>query len=481
MAWVKSRSGKVIQVDDDELGSLIRQGGAEEVDAPADVAATQKSGYTARQPSFIESGTKAAFDAGRAAIAFPLAAGEATGRTILGKVNRNLNTDILGTSDAYPANGFSDYFANAWNNRGKGLRGIGDNPLNLASLIPGAEPFALAGKVTSQPVLRAGLATTIGAGEGAGMAYADAAANPQNGIDPVTAAKLGLLTGGGLTGLGAALGNYGVSQFPMRASAKVPQETIDMVRQNLPEILSAGVGPKTRQGFADLAENMRMKASQRYQAAEAAVPPDWAASVNDLSASAKDALLDRLASRTRMAAVYNPETYAAEVPPDALETLARKFNATKATQAYAGKDPEWLNAQEIGLARTAGTDPRLYQNPTGEAAMMAKDIGGAYHSALTDALMGAPNYAATLGEGTQRRYALAKALGKVIASPGSVGLTDRLPGGMTLSPWLKASLAFKGGSAAQKSIGPLTNLGQVLGYPGLGWIRQATQGEQANQ
>ena len=477
MAWVKSRSGKVIEVDDDELSALIRQGGAEEVDA----SSAQKSGYAAHEPSIIEEGARAAFDAGRGALAFPLSVGEAMGRTILGKVNRNLNTDILGTSNAYPAKGFSDYFANAWNKRGEGLRGVGSNPLNLASLIPGAQPFALAGRVTSQPILRAGLATAIGAGEGGGMAYADAVANPQNGIDPVTAAKLGLVTGGGLTGLGAALGNYGVSQFPMRANAKVPQETIDMVRQNLPDILSAGVGPKTRQGFADLAEKMRMATSKRYQAAEAAVPESWAASVGDLNKSAEEALLDRLASRNRMAAVYNPDTYEAEVPPDALAMLDRKFNSTRATQAYAKKDPGWLNAQEIGLARTAGTDPKLYQNLPGEAAMMTKDISGAYHSALTDALMGAPNYAATLGTGTQKNYALAKSLAKVVASPGSVGLTDRLPGGLTLSPWLKASLAFKGGNAAQNSIGPLTNLGQALGYPGLGWIRQATQGEQANQ
>lgn len=464
----------------DDSGNAIQDSGWS-AGSPSDASAVQKSGYQARKPSVLEKGAQAAFKVGQGALAFPLSVGEATGRTVLEKVNRNLKSDLLGTADAYPAKGFSDYFSNAWNKRGEGVRSIGSNPLNLATLIPGAQPFALAGRVTSQPILRAGLATAIGAGEGGGMAYADAVANPQNGIDPVTAAKLGLATGGGLTALGSAMGNYGVSQFPMRASAKVPQETIDMVRQNLPDILSAGAGPKTRQGFADLAEKMRMTASKRYEAAEAAVPGSWAASVGDLNKSAEDALLDRLASRHRMAAVYNPDTYAAEIPPDAVGALGRKFNATRATQAYAKKDPEWLTAQEIGLARTAGTDPRLYQNPTGEAAMMAKDIGGAYHSAMTDALMGAPNYASTLGAGTQKKYALAKALGKVVANPGGIGLTDRLPGGLTLSPWLKASLAFKGGSAAQKSIGPLTNLGQVLGYPGLGWIRQAAQGEQANQ
>jgi len=412
---------------------------------------------------------RGAFNAGRDVLAAPLSVAEGAvrkGGDVIHNIANYLvpGADLTGSSgQKWAPQGFTGAVRNAWDKRAEGVRGIVDNPINAASFIPALAPMRLA-RATGvlNPWLRSVIGTGIGATEG-GLIGGIQAATEDRPVLP--AAGIGAALGGGLSVAGQAMNRWGENRFPGLGTAPNPKVTEGakvMVREALPDVLSAGVLPKGQQGFADLAEAMRMNASGQYSAAERAIPADWSAPVSDMEAAASEALLDRLAGRSRMAAEYDKTKQLATIPEGASEDLQAKFNAIRATQAHELQDPEWLNAEQLSQARTAGTDPRLYQNPVGSAALMAKDVGGAFHSALTDQLMAAPGYAEALGPNTAREYALAKSLGKVIAHPGRIGLGHRVPLlNLAIDPWLWRSGLYKTGNALQTMALP------AAAYPGI--------------
>jgi hypothetical protein len=412
---------------------------------------------------------KGAFTGARDAIAAPLAVAEGAiraGGDLIGAGARKLipGANLTGSSEDWAPNGFIGAVKDAYSKRGEGLRGMGDNPINIAALLPGLAPARLAAATGATGVGGRVLATLIGAGEGGAMGGLQAANEDQ----PVLPAiGRGALASALFTGAGQAMNKWGEHKFPGLGTIpnpKVTEASKQMVREALPDILSAGALPKSDKGFAELAESMRRQSGAKFEAAKNAVPSEWAAPVSDLEKAAEANLLNRLASRERMAAEFRDGVPA--IPQSPADELAARFNSARATQAHELQDPDWLNAQQLGMARTAGTDPRLYQNPVGSAAMMAKDVGGAFHDALTDALMGAPNYAATLGPTAQKEYALSKALSGVVASPGRLGLSHRAPVlNLAINPWMYSSALYKTGNALQSAALPSAALSGYLSGP----------------
>jgi hypothetical protein len=381
------------------------------------------------------------------------AGGESALRTGAAKVNSMLPTgaNFYGASDIEKemARTIPENYRSAYAQRKEGVRGLLTDPIALASMA--IQPGSVAG------LLPAGVARTvatpaIAAGMGAGMSVADAAMNDRGNLGEN--AKLGALLAGVPAVGGQLLRRYGEAAMPGLApirNPKVTAEAREMVKEALPELLSAGILPKTRKGMAIQAEKMREQAGRKYSQAEAAIPSDWSISTADLEKAAEASLRERLGGFRRQALEYDPATGSAVIPSDATSEMAKKFSRVRGTQAHEYQDPEWLNASQVGNARTAHTNPELYRDPSGERGMLLKDIGGAFHEAFTDALMNAPNYATTLGPDAAKQYALSKAFTKVIEHPGAIGLADRAPFlNVAIGPWLKASAAYKAGNAASR-------------------------------
>jgi hypothetical protein len=426
---------------------------------------------------------KGGFNGARDMIAAPLAVAEGAfraGGDLLGaglqKILPGADPTGFGRGEDWAPDGFFGAVKDAYSKRKEGFREFGSNPINALSMIPGLAPARLAASTGATGVGGRVLATLIGAGEGGALGGLQAAQEDQ----PILPAiSRGALASALFTGSGQAMNKWGEHKFPGLGTIpnpKVTEASKQMVREALPDILSAGALPKSDKGFAELAESMRRQSGAKFEAAKNAVPSEWAAPVSDLEKAAEANLLNRLASRERMAAEFRDGAPA--IPQAPADELAARFNSARATQAHELQDPDWLNAQQLGMARTAGTDPRLYQNPVGSAAMMAKDVGGAFHDALTDALMAAPNYAATLGPTAQKEYALSKALSSVVASPGRLGLSHRAPVlNLAINPWMYSSAIYKTGNALQSAALPSAALSGYLSGPTKGIDRKERSSE----
>jgi len=381
------------------------------------------------------------------------AGGEAALRTGAAKLNSVLPTgaNFYGASDIEKemSRTLPENYRSAFAQRKEGVRGLLTDPIALGAMA--IQPEAAAALVPAGAA-KAVAAPALAAGAGAGMSAADAFLNDRGDIG--SNAKWGAILAGVPAIGGQLLRRYGEAAMPGLApirNPKVTPEAREMVKEALPELLSAGILPKTRKGMAIQAEKMREQAGKKYSRAEASIPAEWSIATSDLEKSAEAALRERLGGFRRQALEYDAATGKAVIPSDATSEMGKKFSRVRGTQAHEYQDPEWLNAMQVGSARTAHTNPELYRDPSGERGMLLKDIGGAFHEAFTDALMNAPNYAKTLGPDAAKEYALSKAFTKVIEHPGAIGLSDRAPFlNVAIGPWLKASTAYKAGNAMSK-------------------------------
>lgn len=475
MHWeIKNKTtGETDLVSDEEKASLISRGADPNKFAPQKIENWESTpNRKPYEPNVLERGLVSAFRGVQSAIAAPLAVGEALIRRGFDAAKIN----PLGIMQ-YPGSSLADYAKNAWAQRYEGVRGLGDNPLNVLGFANLGNRAALA--LAENPLARAAIRTGTEAALGAGGGALQAMAHPEEGATPKQAAAFGGALGGGLTALGAGAQIAGKKLMPgLRAgivSTKVTPQEQALVRANLDQIMSDGALPKTQGGYLDLADKMRLDLGPNYEKAQQAVPSDWASSTGDLEKKAEELLLARLAARRNMRAAWNPDLQIAELPADASAALKEKFGNLRATQAFEQQDPEWINISQLADARTAGTDPVLYQAPTGAQKKMLKDVSSAWHEAITGEMMGAPGYAEALGPETGKKYALAKALEKVVTNPGRLGLAHRVKGSAALSPWLLASSLYKAGQFMPRTAAPMINIAGLAGYPGLGYSETEPQ------
>lgn len=449
---------------------------------PRDVLMAKKL-YLARQ---ILRGT---MDAGRAVVAGPLAVAEGavrTGGDLAGSALQKLipganPTGVGGPGIDWAPGGFTGAVSDAWKKRNEGFREIGSNPLNVLGLVPALAPARLAAAAgATSPLWRAALATGIGAAEGGAVGGTQAA---YEGGDVLPAIARGALGSAILTGGGEMLNQWGRSSFPglsARYNRHVPDASKQLVRENADEILSAGVLPKSREGFLSQAAQQQQALGRRYNEAAAAVPEDWRYDLAQLDDDARVALEKRLTGLGRAGMVYHeglplpggaagPTLPFATAPEDALAVLASKVNNVKGTQLARGKNTQALNARELADYRTALTNPEADRDPSGVRTLMLKDVGKSWRDASNDALMSAPNYAEVLGADTPRRYAMWSTLEDLVEHPGNLGLQHRAPIlNLAIDPWKWSSAIYKGGNAIKASAIPAAALSGRLGAPATG-------------
>lgn len=436
------------------------------------------------------------FSAARDVVAAPLAIGEAGARMLAERVIPKrwlpeLQRGMTANPDEYtqgrPAS-FRQALETAWNGRKEGLRGIGDNPLNVAALIPELAPARLAEATASlapaglgirtaamSPWGQMGLESAIGAAQGSGLAGIDATMNPQAQRDAVPAMKWGGLAGGLGQALSGGLQKYGASKFPGLSEAKnlkVTPEAKSLVRANLDEVLSPGILPKGKEGFLKLSESKRQKLGEAYDAATAAVPPDWTVPTQDIWSSAEDRLRNELGRPGGYGLDLQPGSRTPVLPQSAQDMMDQSVRKIMANQIHAGAPEDVLTASQLAGHRPTVVNPKTYMDPAQNTpSMLQKNVGEAWHGAITDALMGAPNYAATLGTETPRQYALWKSVNQLTATPGNLELAHRLgPLNLAVSHWMLPSALYKAGQATAKG----SMLGAYLANPGLFQGAQAT-------
>jgi len=410
-----------------------------------------------------------ALQEGRDVASGALALGEAGARWAGQKISEGARALYPAASlgmdrDPVAEQGFVPALQHAWENRNTGWRTMGNNPVNIAGtaalMVPGAGQV-LGPNLLARAAAIAGGNAAVGAGTGASEALLQGKDQ-----DIARDAEIGGLVGLGGGVAGELLRGFGASRFPglsRAANPKVTPAAKDMVRTELDNILSKGVLPKNRESLLDVATKMREQAGSRYESAVGAVDPAWTVPLEQMEKDAREKLLDRLADPYRMAAEYDEALGRAVLPDEADKQIGSKFKSMRATlvSRAAEADPEraaWglANARDITAARTAGSNPVMYQAPTGAAQMMAKDVGSSFRDAMTDALMSNPDYAAALGPDAAKQYALSKNLEKVITSPGRVGLQHRLPIlNFSVDPWWLSSAAYKTGSAADRLVLPI--------------------------
>lgn len=273
------------------------------------------------------------------------------------------------------------------------------------------------------------------------------------------------------TGGGAILKQMGINKFPGLAKGllnrAVPEHTKALVRENLDRILGADIFPKGKEAFLALAEKNRARLGGLYDAATEAVPNSWATSASDLEQSFRDKFRALLGERDALA--INPANqYEAVLPQRADELISEAMGRVKGGQNFRGQDPDWLRAKELARVKTSITNKETWRNGQTDNLQLLADLGTAFHEASNDALMSAPNYAATLGAETPREYALWKGLQAVVNRPGNIGLTSRFPWGQTAPAWNMASMLYKTGQIG-------AGLGGLMPYIGEGVRQQNSQ------
>ncbi len=442
-----------------------------------------------------------AWNGARNAIAAPLALGEAGARMGLERIvpkawlpalQQGMTADTSQYTPGQPAT-FGQAFETAWNGRKEGLRGMGDNPLNLVALAPGLAPARLADLATeavpaslgmraaaASPWGQMGLETGIGAIQGAGMGAIDATANPQNQSDPVSGAKWGGLIGGLGQGLAGSLQNYGASKFPGLSEAynsKVTSGAKDLISENLPQILGPGILPKGREGFLKLAAKNQGRLGGVYDDATASVPKDWTYPTADLWQNSQTALENEMGRIGGSGLDLQPGSRTPVLPQHAQDMVDEGVRKVMANQIKNGSPEDVLTATQLAGHRKMLVNPKTYTNPQGAAPILQKDVGDAWHTGITGALMGAPNYAATLGEDVPQQYAMWKSLTRLATNPGNLGLAHRIPGGPAVSHWVLPSLLYKMGQGA----GLASRLGAYQVNPGLFQGVPATADSSQNQ
>lgn len=353
---------------------------------------------------------------------------------------------------------------------GRFARDFATDPLLIPSLAVGGPLASRAGTLLafpgSVPTFRA--AGTAGAILGAGAADRASDWDPNTQAEPSAgelASAIAMSAFPELAGLGGKM--LGRRWFPginAGTNRNVPEPTREMVAKNLDEILSPGMLPRTRGSFLDMAAKRQRELGQRYEAALSAVPQEWVIMTDDVGDRFRQNLRSRLGDRSAL--VYDPAKGEAALPAAAENAVEGVMDRVRGAQAYRGQMPDLANARDLAKLRNDLTNPETWRDPSGELAMLKKDVGRAFHGGVNDVLMSVEPYANTLGTDTPRQYALWSGLEDLVDNPGRLGLADRLPVlNFAVSPWLKSSLAYKTGQAASR-------LGSLLPY-----IQHATQRE----
>ena len=523
MAFVKLNNGSTQEVDDDELKSLIAAGAGQEVDAPNPAPAgaqvvtnpdgsmfsidTVVKGKNRSLPAMEQEAlqqplppddpnlAQQAYQGARNVLSVPLAATEAVGRSVLNTVTNPIMGSEGGTNVV-------QNFKDAWAGRNEGLRGMGNDPLNVglmaANFIPGAgiitDPIEAArlGKYGS---LAAGVVrdAALGAGTGAAQSYLDP--NSQETIGE--GAGMGAALGGTGALAGGLLRNWGVSAIPglgKKYNLKIPEASKELYRQNASPFLAQGFLPMGREGFLQRAEELQHGAVEGPNGYEAgmnaleAAQPNLQFSMPDWQARASQELENNLAQYHEPGLETEDTPKGFTIPAAAQQILDQKFGAIQATKlantprpwAFPGSEAYWdpdqaiarnaeiasqLSPREFSLARSGATDPVVFQNQDAEVARMKRKAGQAIHSTANDMLMEHPEYAATLGApaptnqifangNAPQRFKLGSTIEDLTNSPGAIGLAHRLhlgPLNPAMDPWLWASGAYKLGQAVDQA------------------------------
>lgn len=446
---------------------------AQYLGAPAETFMSPADKFRMKKAEIAQKLASGVFETARGAIAGPLSVAEGAVRVTgdwLGDQAKKVNpiAELTGLSGKWAPEGFSGAVKNAWQGRKEGVRGFGSNPLNALALIPALAPERLAAlapemlntagvvpKVLGNRWMQRGLSTAIGAGQGGLMGAVDAAANPQDNTSVGRSAAIGALTGGLGQGIASGLKAYGGSKFPGMSNAynrNVTPEAKALIAQNLDQIMSPGILPKGREGFLSLADQMKGQIGKRYAAATEAVPKDWTYPVEDLWQNTERNLKGEMGRLGGAGLELKPGVSAPVLPGQAQEAVDEGIRHVMANQLHNQLPEDVLTASQLGAHRSMLVNPKTYTNPQTAAPIMQKNVGEAFHSGITDALMSAPNYAATLGAKTPKEYALWKSVEQLINHPGNVGLAHRLPILNTaVSHWYWPSSIYKAGQATGKA------------------------------
>jgi hypothetical protein len=370
---------------------------------------------------------------------------------------------------------------------GRGVAGLLADPLNATALLPGVGEYLMAtklgkmaqkaGPVIGETLVRAGAGAGEGAGYGALSLLDDTKDNTAGKAIGHSAAF-----GGGF-GLGTGmLKGFGKDWFPglsSQSNRAVDPATKELVEQNLDQILGTGVFPKSKEGFYDLTDRERDLLGRHYTEAVRSVNPDksWEEFNNDIRTNIREipeftpfdekAVLIKsaqkqfrdplLASQKDYPFMRTIEDIKEKLQSGYEKRLAKRYAVTDAGMKMLDKDiqsvirskaidnPELpiYTAEELGRIRTAKTNPETYKDPIAENALAKKDLGRTWRDVVNAELESDPRYAAHVTDKVKKDYRLWSALEDVLDAPGRLGLTDRLPGGLSLSPYVKSSLAYK--------------------------------------
>lgn len=370
---------------------------------------------------------------------------------------------------------------------GQGAEGVMADPLNLTMVIPGLGEAVMAtklGKIAQKagPVIGESLLRgAAGAGEGAGYGALSLLDDTKHNTVGKAIGHSAAF-GGGLgvgTGIFKGLGKDWFPGLSSQSNRAVDPATKKLVEQNLDQILGSGVFPKSKEGFYDLTDRERDLLGKHYTKAIKAVNPStsWEDVVDDIRNNIRSrpefSLLTEdvamkgaartqfenplLASQNKMPFMRNIADIKEKLKSGYEKRLAKRYAVTGPGMKMLDKDIESVirskaidnpelpiyTADELGWIRTAKTNPETYKDPIAENALAKKDLGRTWRDVVNAELESDPRYAAHVTDKVKKDYRLWSALEDVLDAPGRLGLTDRLPGGLSLSPYLKSSLAYK--------------------------------------
>ena len=383
-------------------------------------------------------------------------------------------------------------------NLGEGLPGFVSDPLNLTMAVPSLGGYVMSsklGKVAKKAGPVIGETITRGAGgaiEGAGYGLLGSV-DPTNDESALDQAKIGSIIGGSLGLGGGLMRGLGKEWFPglgTQSNRAVDPDTKILVKKNLDQILGTGLFPKSKEGFYNLSDKERELLSKEYDRAVKAISPKnktWEEYVSQIKNNIETGPTKNLTPDDlfKMAAKFQIDDplYGSQnnIPfmrnikdledklksgyrkrlakRDALDDklvklLVRDILTVVKSKAELFPDISVHSGEELGWVRTNKTNPETYKDPVAEVAMAKKDLGRTWRDVINAELESDPRYAEHITNKVKKDYALWSSLEDVLDAPGKIGLTDRLPGGLSLSPYLKSSSAYK--------VGQLLSLPQQL-------------------
>lgn len=129
---------------------------------------------------------------------------------------------------------------------------------------------------------KAGVASAAGAAQGVGLDVLSRYLNRQEQGDAGDIALAAGL-GGGLSGAGSLLQEKGLRAFPgmSNQALKLDEPALAHIKKNLPDIIDAGILPKSGPGYAKMAQSRMAELSPKYEAATEAVSKNIAGDLED--------------------------------------------------------------------------------------------------------------------------------------------------------------------------------------------------------